>query len=64
MRPRVATTSRERGTLLDTESVLLIHHDQAEVVELNSLLEKRVSAHDDARLPRRDGSQLLPPLAG
>ena len=63
MRPRVATTRRERGTLLDTESVLLIDNDQGEVVKLDSLLEKRVSAYDDARLPRRDSSQLLPPLA-
>ena len=42
----------QRGALLDAEPVLLVDDDQAEVEELDVLLEQRVGADDDAR-PRR-----------
>ena len=63
MRRRAAGRLRcQRRPLLDAEAVLLVDDDEAEVGELHGLLEQRVGADDDARLPRRRLEQR--PLAG
>ena len=49
----------ERGALLDAEAVLLVDHDQAEVEELDLLLEQRVGADDDAGLAGGQPGQRL-----
>lgn len=47
--------------LLDAEPVLLVHHDQAQVVELHLVLDQRMRPDDDPRLGGDQVEQCLPP---
>ena len=52
---------RRRGPLLHPEAVLLVHHHQAQPVELDALLDQRVGPDDDLRPPVGDtGAGPLP----
>jgi hypothetical protein len=48
MRPPVGRLAAQRFALLDTESVLLVDHDHAQVGKLHLLFEQRMGADDDA----------------
>ena len=47
--------------MLNTESVLLIHDDERELVELHSILEKRVRTDDQLKVTRSDGFERAAP---
>ncbi len=49
---RLLALGAQGVALFDAEAVLLVDDDQAEVVELDLVLDQRVRADDDAR-PRR-----------
>ncbi|GAA2935174.1 hypothetical protein GCM10020221_33680 [Streptomyces thioluteus] len=58
---RLLALGAERVALLDAEAVLLVHHDQAEVVELHLVLDQGVGADDDPGLAGDEVQQGLPP---
>jgi hypothetical protein len=47
--------------LLDTEAVLLVDDHQSEISELDAVLQKRMGAHNDARLARDHIEEFLAP---
>jgi len=52
----------QHRTLLDTETVLLIDHDQSEIGERHRLRQQRMGTHDDACPATGDGVQRGPTL--
>ena len=50
----IAALLLEGLALLHAKAVLLVHHHQAQVMELHGLLEKRVGAHNVLRIPTGD----------
>jgi hypothetical protein len=54
----------EKYPLAQPEAVLLVHHHQAQVLELHVLLDEGVGTHQDVQLPRGSGPQYLPPSRG
>ena len=56
----VPDAAAQRVALLDAEAVLLVDDDQAEVGEPDAVLDQRVGADDDARLPGLRIEQRLP----
>ena len=59
MRRATTRLGLEGATLVDTEAVLLVDHDQTEVGEGHRFLDERVGADDDVRLARSDGLERL-----
>lgn len=58
---RLLALAAQGVALLDTEAVLLVHHDQAQVVELHLVLDQRVGADHDPGLTGDQVEQRLPP---
>ena len=59
-----ACLCREGSPLLDAESMLLVDDDEAEVTELDGVLQQGVRAHDDACIPGDHVKQLAAPGRG
>jgi hypothetical protein len=54
----------ERGALPDAEAVLLVHHRQRQVAELDAVLDQRVRAHHQRELAGLEPAQDLAPAGG